>query len=75
MNPVLALGITQIVGYGSLYSAFPIRVPGVAGTFGRPEAHLYAVFSAGLLVGGFAAPLARPASWRPEARGRPPALS
>src|SRR6056297_1543501 len=58
MNPVLALGVTQVLGYGSLYYAFPILVPGVAATFGRPEAHLYAVFSAGLLVGGFAAPWA-----------------
>lgn len=58
MNPVLALGVTQIVGYGSLYYAFPILVPGVAATFARPEAHLYAVFSLGLLLGGFAAPFA-----------------
>lgn len=55
MSPVLALGITQIIGYGALYYAFPILAPAVAETFGRPEAHLYAVFSAGLLVGGFAA--------------------
>jgi MFS family permease len=58
MNPVLALGITQIVGYGTLYYAFPILVPGVAQSFGRPEAHLYAVFSLGLLLGGLAAPRA-----------------
>lgn len=58
MNPVLALGITQIVGYGSLYYAFPILVPAVAATYDRPEAHLYAVFSVGLLIGGFAAPVA-----------------
>jgi hypothetical protein len=58
MNPVLALGITQIIGYGTLYYAFPILVPGVAQSFGRPEAHLYAVFSLGLLLGGLAAPRA-----------------
>jgi MFS family permease len=58
MNAVLALGLTQIVGYGSLYYAFPILVPSVAQTFGRPEAHLYAVFSVGLLIGGLGAPLA-----------------
>jgi hypothetical protein len=58
MNPVLALGLTQIVGYGSLYYAFPILAPAAAETFGRPEAHLYAVFSLGLLVGGLAAPQA-----------------
>ncbi len=58
MTPVLALGLTQIIGYGSLYYAFAILVPGVAETFGRPEAHLYAVFSVGLLVGGLAAPVA-----------------
>ena len=58
MNPVLALGLTQIVGYGSLYYAFPILAPSVAETFGRPEAHLYAVFSVGLLIGGLGAPIA-----------------
>lgn len=58
MNAVVALGITQIIGYGSLYYAFPILVPAVAAAFSRPEAHIYAVFSLGLLIGGFAAPLA-----------------
>jgi MFS family permease len=58
MNPVLALGLTQIVGYGSLYYAFPILAPAAAAAFGRPEAHLYAVFSVGLLLGGLAAPQA-----------------
>jgi MFS family permease len=55
VSPVLALGITQILGYGTLYYAFPLIVPAVAATFGRPQAELYAVFSAGLLIGGFAA--------------------
>jgi MFS family permease len=58
MNSVLALGLTQIVGYGSLYYAFPILAPSVAETFDRPEAHLYAVFSVGLLIGGLGAPVA-----------------
>jgi hypothetical protein len=58
MNPVLALGLTQIVGYGSLYYAFPILAPAVGETFGRPESHLYAVFSVGLLIGGLSAPVA-----------------
>ncbi|MCX7646135.1 MAG: MFS transporter [Rhodobacteraceae bacterium] len=55
---VLALGVSQIVGYGSLYYAFPILVPHVAAAFGAAETVLYAVFSAGLLLGGLAAPLA-----------------
>lgn len=55
---VLALGISQIVGYGSLYYAFPILVPHVAETFGTTDTALYAVFSAGLLLGGLLAPLA-----------------
>jgi MFS family permease len=58
MNAVLALGLTQIVGYGSLYYAFPILAPAVAQTFARPESHLYAVFSVGLLIGGLGAPVA-----------------
>lgn len=55
---VLALGISQIVGYGSLYYAFPILVPHVAAGFGVAGTVLYAVFSAGLLLGGLLAPLA-----------------
>jgi hypothetical protein len=56
MRPILALGASQIIGYGSLYHAFPLLVPHIAAEFGRSETTLFAVFSVGLLCGGMAAP-------------------
>jgi MFS family permease len=53
---VLALGATQVIGYGTLYYAYAIAAPAVARTFGTSLTTLYAVFSAGLLAGGLAAP-------------------
>lgn len=53
---MLALGVTQIIGYGTLYYAFALMVPAIAREFDAGEATLYAIFSAGLLAGGLAAP-------------------
>lgn len=53
---VWALGTTQIVGYGTLYYAFPIAVPAMAATHGVTQLWLYGVFSAGMLLGGLIAP-------------------
>lgn len=53
---VLALGVTQVIGYGTLYYAFAILAPSVAREFATGEATLYAIFSAGLLAGGIVAP-------------------
>lgn len=53
-----ALGATQIIGYGTLYYAFPVLVPGMAAEFGLDPAWLYAAFTLGLLGGGLAAPQA-----------------
>jgi hypothetical protein len=53
---VVALGVTQIIGYGSCYYAFAILVPAIATEFGTSQATLYAIVSAGLLAGGFIAP-------------------
>ena len=50
------LGITQVIGYGTLFYAFPILAPAVAGEFGVAIPTLYAVFSAALLAGGLTAP-------------------
>jgi MFS family permease len=55
---IAALGVTQIIGYGTLYYAFAILAPSIAREFGTGEATLYAIFSAGLLAGGLAAPKA-----------------
>jgi MFS family permease len=53
---VAALGVTQIIGYGSIYYAYPILVPAIAREFSVQESSVFAVLSLGLLLGGFAAP-------------------
>lgn len=53
---VLALGVTQVIGYGTLYYAYAILVPAIASSFDVGQATLYGIFSAGLLAGGLAAP-------------------
>lgn len=53
---VLALGVTQIVGYGTLYYAYSILAPSVAAEFGVAPSAMFAAFSAGMLAGGLAAP-------------------
>lgn len=57
--PVVAtLGLTQIIGYGTLYYSFSILAPGMARDFGLTTEQVFAVFSASLLVGGLSAPFA-----------------
>ncbi len=53
---VAALGLTQIIGYGTLYYSFSILAPGMARDFGLTTEQVFAVFSASLLVGGLSAP-------------------
>lgn len=53
---VIALGVTQIIGYGTLYYSFAILAQAVADSFAVASATLYAVFSAGFLLSGFSAP-------------------
>jgi len=53
---VAALGATQVIGYGSIYYAFPILAPAVAQDFHVGEPLLFGLLSAGLLLGGLAAP-------------------
>ncbi len=53
---VLALGVTQIVGYGTLYYAYSILAPSVAAEFGVAPSAMFGAFSAGMLAGGLAAP-------------------
>jgi MFS family permease len=54
---VLALGITQTIGYGTLYYSFGVLAPAIASDFGLPIDWFIAAFTVGLLVGGLAAPL------------------
>jgi len=55
---VWLLGITQIVGYGTLYYGFAIIAPDIAGEFGLPLSSVYGGFSLALLAGGAVAPYA-----------------
>lgn len=57
-HAVAALGATQIIGYGTLYYAFPLLVPGMAAELGVDPVWLFAAFSAGLVAGGLVAPRA-----------------
>ncbi|WP_165496664.1 MULTISPECIES: MFS transporter [Haematobacter] len=54
---VAALGVTQIIGYGSIYYAYPILAPAIAAEFGVQEPVLFGILSAGLLLGGLASPV------------------
>ena len=53
---VAALGVTQIIGYGTLYYAFASIAPPAAADFGVAEEQLFAYLSVGFLAGGLAAP-------------------
>lgn len=57
LSLILALGITQIIGYGSLYYAFAVLAPRMTASFGWAPEWTYGGFAAGLLVGGAVAPL------------------
>lgn len=54
---ILALGVTQVIGYGTLYYAFAVLAPRITESFGWAPEWTYGGFALGLLVGGAAAPL------------------
>lgn len=56
--PAIGLGITQIMGYGTLMYAYAILLPRMAGDLGLSLSQAFGVLSLGLFVGGMAAPLA-----------------
>ncbi|WP_210208763.1 MFS transporter [Bosea caraganae] len=53
---ILALGITQVIGYGTLYYAFAVLAPRLTASFGWAPEWTYGGFAAGLLIGGAVAP-------------------
>jgi len=53
---VFGLGLTQIIGYGTLYYSFSILAPDMAADFGWPVEAVFGIFSASLLAGGLVAP-------------------
>lgn len=55
---IVALGITQVVGYGCLYYAFAVLAPGITASLGWSPEWTYGGFAIGLLFGGLVAPAA-----------------
>ncbi|GAB5428107.1 MAG: arsenite efflux MFS transporter ArsK [Devosia indica] len=53
---VWALGITQIVGYGSLYYSFSVLAPAIGDSFGLSAEWIFGALTVALLIGGLAAP-------------------
>lgn len=55
---IWALGVTQIIGYGTLYYSFSILAPGIAEEFGVAVEWIYGSISLALLAGGLISPYA-----------------
>ncbi|WP_180607301.1 arsenite efflux MFS transporter ArsK [Agrobacterium vitis] len=53
---IIALGLTQIIGYGTLYYSFSILAPAMAADLGWSNEWIFATLSAALLAGGLVAP-------------------
>ena len=53
---IWALGVTQIIGYGTLYYSFSILAPGIAAEFEIGVEWIYGFMSLALLAGGIIAP-------------------
>lgn len=58
LSLILALGITQVIGYGTLYYAFAVLAPRMTASFGWAPEWTYGGFAIGLLIGGLVAPAA-----------------
>lgn len=58
LAPVLGLGLTQIIGFGTLMYAYGIVLPDLAEDLGLPLPRVFGLLSIGLFVGGLIAPLA-----------------
>lgn len=56
MAIIIALGVTQIIGYGTLYYAFSILAPAMAKDLSWSVEWIFAALSLSLLVGGLVAP-------------------
>ncbi|MFC0284151.1 arsenite efflux MFS transporter ArsK [Camelimonas abortus] len=55
---VVALGISQIIGYGTLYYSFGVLAPQMSRDFGWSLEWVFGALSAALLVSGFVSPVA-----------------
>lgn len=54
---ILALGITQTIGYGTLYYAYGVLAPTISREFGVGIDWFFGAFTIGLLLGGLVAPI------------------
>jgi MFS family permease len=54
---VIALGLTQTIGYGTLYYGYGVLAPVIARDLDVPLDWFFAAFTIGLLLGGVVAPL------------------
>ncbi|GGE52137.1 MFS transporter [Agaricicola taiwanensis] len=55
---IAALGLSQIIGYGTLYYSFSILAPAMARDLGWPVEWVFGALSTALLLGGLVAPQA-----------------
>lgn len=55
---VWGLGLTQIVGYGTIFYSFSILAPAIASDLNWPEQWIFGALSAALLISGILAPMA-----------------
>ncbi len=53
---ICSLGVTQIIGYGTLYYSFSLLAPSMARDFQTSDEWIFAALSAALLAGGLLAP-------------------
>lgn len=65
---VLGLGLTQTIGYGTLYYAYGVLAPAISKEFGVSIDWFFGVFTIGLLFGGLVAPFVGQALDRHGAR-------
>lgn len=57
-SAIWALGLTQIVGYGTLFYSFPVLAPAIALELAMPQQWVFAALSAALFLGSLFAPVA-----------------
>ncbi|MBB2908430.1 hypothetical protein FHR76_004845 [Rhizobium sp. RAS22] len=56
IGAILALGVTQNIGYGTLYYSFSILAPDMAESLSWPQEWIFGALSVALLTGGLTAP-------------------
>ncbi|OLP61971.1 MFS transporter [Xaviernesmea oryzae] len=54
---IAALGVTQVIGYGTLYYSFGTLAPDIARDLGWPKEWVFGALSVALMVGGLVAPM------------------